>query len=123
MIEKPATTYRAIAAVDGERFLGWACFGHTPMTAATFDLYWIVVANDARGLGVGRALHADILARVGADGGRRLRIETSTREGYGATLGFYDALGYERVGLIRDFYGPADDLVTSVIEIDTSGAP
>ena len=112
----PDTSYRAISAFheDG-RLLGWACYGRTPMTDSTFDLYWIVVAADARGLGVGRALHSEVLSRVAADGGLRLRIETSTREGYGATLEFYDRLGYERVGLIADFYAPGDDLVTSVI--------
>lgn len=116
------TSYRALSAVEHDRLFGWACFGQTPMTVSTFDLYWIVVAHDARGLGVGRALHDAVLEHVGEAGGRRLRIETSTREGYGATLRFYDALGYARVGLIRDFYDTGDDLVTSVIELPFSNA-
>lgn len=108
------TTYRALVAIDEERWLGYVCYGPTPMTLDTWDLYWIVAAPEARGEGVGRALHEACLGDVARSGGRRVRIETSTREGYGATLAFYDRLGYERVGVITDFYAPGDDLVTSV---------
>lgn len=115
------TSYRGLSAwAEDGRYLGWACFGQTPMTESTYDLYWIVVSPDARGLGVGRHLHQALLDEVRRLGGQRIRIETSTREGYGATLAFYDRLGYARVGLIRDFYAPGDDLVTGVIEL---GAP
>src|SRR5512142_37735 len=48
-----------VAVIDdadgGERVVGYACFGATPMTEATFDLYWMVVAADTRGRGVGAA--------------------------------------------------------------------
>ena len=36
--------------------LGYACFGPTPMTERTWDLYWIAVAPNAKRAGVGRAL-------------------------------------------------------------------
>lgn len=112
------TTYRARVAVgDDGPLLGWVCYGPTPMTESTWDLYWIVVSADARGMGVGRALHADAVAAMASEGARRVRIETSTREGYGATLAYYDRLGYERVGLIKDFYGEGDDLVTQVLAV------
>ena len=35
---------------------GWACWGPTPCTLGTFDLYWIVVAPERQGQGVGGAL-------------------------------------------------------------------
>src|SRR5437764_11696917 len=52
--ESESDGYEGRVAVDddpgaGERVLGYACFGATPMTEATFDLYWLVVAESARG--------------------------------------------------------------------------
>jgi ribosomal protein S18 acetylase RimI-like enzyme len=115
-----ATTYRARVALaegSGDRVIGYLCFGRTPMTVDTFDLYWIATDPEVRGLGVGRALHDACVQEIAASGGGRVRIETSTREGYGATLAFYDRLGYARTGLIADFYAPGDDLVTQVFTI------
>ena len=43
-----------VAEVDGA-IAGYACFGPSPMTAASWDLYWIAVAAPARGRGVGIA--------------------------------------------------------------------
>jgi hypothetical protein len=28
---------------DEKTYFGYVCFGHTPMTRHTYDLYWIVV--------------------------------------------------------------------------------
>ena len=40
----PENTYEAlVAAGDDDRAVGYACFGRTPMTDATYDLYWIVM--------------------------------------------------------------------------------
>src|SRR5574341_583708 len=38
------------------RVLGFVCYGHNPVTDAVHDIYWIVVAPDARRRGTGRAL-------------------------------------------------------------------
>lgn len=104
----------ALEGYGEDALLGYACVGPTPMTHDTWDLYWIVTAPEARGQGIGRALHEACLTTMRAAGAARVRIETSTREGYGATLAFYDRLGYHRVGLIPDFYAPGDDLVTQL---------
>src|SRR5262245_37865521 len=58
-------SYEARVAVSdeggaAERVLGYACFGATPMTDGTFDLYWLVVAQDSRGRGVGATLFAAV---------------------------------------------------------------
>jgi len=92
--------------------IGYACFGATPMTDASFDLYWLVVAEEARGRGIGRGLLAAVEANVRARGGARVRIETSSLEGQGGAARFYAASGYERAGSIGDFYRPGDDLIT-----------
>ena len=82
------------------------------MTDATYVLYWLVVAEEARGRGLGRGLLAAVETDVRARGGARIRIETSSLEGQGGAARFYAAAGYERAGLIHGFYRPGDDLIT-----------
>ena len=37
------TDYEFIGAFEGDQLIGYACFGATPSTDNTFDLYWIAV--------------------------------------------------------------------------------
>src|SRR5262245_14993085 len=72
-------TYEALIAVDGDgdgQPIAYACFGATPMTEATFDLYWLVVASEARGRGVGAALMTAIEDALRVRGARLIRVET-----------------------------------------------
>jgi ribosomal protein S18 acetylase RimI-like enzyme len=92
--------------------LGYVCFGATPMTESTFDLYWIVVEAQARGRGIGRALLEATERHLAARGARIVRVETSSLEGQGGAARFYDRAGYARSGVIGDFYRPGDDLIT-----------
>ncbi|GAC1353593.1 MAG: hypothetical protein NVSMB47_06290 [Polyangiales bacterium] len=103
--------YRVLVAVANERVAGYACFGPTPMTRGTFDLYWIATSVAARGAGVGGALVEGVVARMRAEGGRLLRVETSSRSDYAATRRFYDRSGFAVAATIRDFYAPDDALV------------
>ncbi|MDI7268258.1 MAG: GNAT family N-acetyltransferase [Myxococcota bacterium] len=97
---------------------GYACYGPTPMTRRTFDLYWIATRPAARGSGTGRALHDAVVAAVGRAGGRTLRVETSARDAYGASRRFYERAGYGQVGRIDDFYDEGDHLVILSLAID-----
>jgi ribosomal protein S18 acetylase RimI-like enzyme len=106
-------TYEARIAVDGaDHPIAYGCFGLTPMTDGTYDLYWLVTAAEQRGQGVGAALLGHIEGELRERGARTVRIETSSLEGAGGARRFYLRAGYEEVGLIRDFYRPGDDLVT-----------
>jgi ribosomal protein S18 acetylase RimI-like enzyme len=109
-------TYEALVAIEdgagGERPIGYTCYGATPMTEGTFDLYWIVVAAEARGGGIGRALLAQAEEELASRGARIVRIETSSLEGQGGASRFYRKVGYAEVGRIADFYRAGDDLVT-----------
>jgi len=97
--------------------LGYACFGPTPMTRNTFDLYWIAALPAARGRGVGHALHQAVVRAVRSRDGRRIRVETSSKESYGATQRFYDRVGYRQVGRVDNFYADGDHLLILVCEV------
>jgi len=105
-------SYRARVAED-ERgaAIGWACFGRTPLTAWTFDLYWLVVDPSARRAKLGRALVDEVVRSVRAEGGRVMRVETSSKHGGDVTHAFYTHLGFAQSGRVAEFYGPGDDLV------------
>lgn len=94
------------------RPIAYICFGATPMTEATFDVYWIVVDPASQGKGLGRALMAETERLLSARGACTVRIETSSLEGEGGAVRFYLRAGFAQVGLIPDFYRPGDDLVT-----------
>jgi ribosomal protein S18 acetylase RimI-like enzyme len=109
--------YRVLVADAGGSLLAYACFGPTPMTRHTFDLYWIANSSAVRGTGVGSALHEAVVAAVRAAGGRRIRVETSSHEAYGATLRFYERTGYKLAGRVEHFYKDDDHLLIFVCDI------
>ena len=104
--------YRVLVAVLDKVVSGYICFGPTPMTVRTYDLYWIVVAATARGRGVARALIEHMEAELRAAGGANVRVETSKTENYGSARHLYANLGYPEVSRLKDFYSPGDDLIT-----------
>jgi ribosomal protein S18 acetylase RimI-like enzyme len=114
--------YECIVAADADQVLGYICFGPTPMTQATWDLYWIAVSPDAQGQGLGKRLYAAFAQAIAARGGRQVRIETSSQESYAATGGFYERLGFQLDGRLRDFYAEGDDLLIFYRKLDASNA-
>ena len=103
--------YRVLVAVRGETRLGYVCFGPTPMTKGTFDLYWIATDPDARGQGVGSALLQTMEEELVRRRARLIRVETSATDDYGPTRDFYQRASYFEEARLRDFYRPGDDLV------------
>jgi ribosomal protein S18 acetylase RimI-like enzyme len=99
----------AIAEDSDAGVKGYACWGPTPLTRATYDLYWIATHPDSQGLGFGRALMDYVESNVRSENGRLLVVETSSKESYGNTVRFYRILGYEETSRIRDFYDVGDD--------------
>jgi ribosomal protein S18 acetylase RimI-like enzyme len=102
--------YRAAGIEQDGRLLAWACWGPTPGTAATFDLYWIVVDPGCQGCGLGTLLLDEMERRI-AGTARVVVIVTSGRADYGNTRAFYLRHGYSIKGTIEDYYGPGDDQV------------
>jgi ribosomal protein S18 acetylase RimI-like enzyme len=99
-----------VAEHDGA-LVGYICFGPTPMTRATWDLYWIVVDATARGLGVAGALVAAMESELASRGGGQVRVETSETDGYGSARRLYQKLDYPEVARFDDFYSPGDALI------------
>jgi ribosomal protein S18 acetylase RimI-like enzyme len=103
--------YQFVGAFDGDELVGYACWGPTPGTVGTWDLYWIVVDRARQGRGIGSALLAEVETRLTAHGARLAVVETSSRSDYVPTRGFYEARGYTRAATIPAYYAPGDDLV------------
>jgi ribosomal protein S18 acetylase RimI-like enzyme len=111
-IDNPGEDYHVLVAEDADgRVASYICFGRTPMTESTWDLYWLATHPSARGQGLGSRLVRAMEAELAAAGPCTVRIETSQMEAYGAARSFYAHIGYGEVGRIVDFYKPGDDLI------------
>lgn len=98
--------------IDGA-LAGWACWGPTPCTLGTFDLYWIVVDRSLRGKGIGSALIEEMERRV-TGRARLIVIETAGKADYAGTRAFYERQGYRIASTVSDYYAEGDDLVVYV---------
>jgi len=108
--------YRVLGAEVEGSLSGWICWGPTPCTLGTYDLYWLVVDPQLQGAGIGTALVAEMERRlVGV--ARLILVETAGRLDFAATRGFYEARGYLPTATIPDFYAPGDDQVVFVKDV------
>ena len=107
---------------DSAEVMGYVCFGPTPLTESTFDLYWIAVDKLKHRGGVGKKLLKFTEEETVRRGGRMLLIETSSQETYGGTIQFYERTGYELVGKIKEYYKPGDDKLIFVKRLAVPGA-
>lgn len=108
--ESAERPYYALGAEVAGTLMGWICWGRTPCTEGTWDLYWLAVDPAAHGMGVGTALVAEMERRLRGIA-RLVAVDTSGRADYGPTRAFYAARGYAAVARVPDFYAPGDDQV------------
>ena len=106
-----ANGYQAFVAVRDGTVCGYVCIGKTPMTAATWHVYWVCVDAGAQGSGVGRVLQDFAEAFAGSRGAERLVVETSSGNTCHRARHFYDAAGYRQVGRIANYYKANDDCI------------
>ena len=103
--------YEFLGAFEGDQLVGYACFGQTPSTDRTYDLYWIAVHPDAQRSGAGAALMREVEQQLEERRARLLVVETSSRDDYAPTRRFYLKRGYAETARVRGFYAPEDDRV------------
>ncbi|MFH0945013.1 MAG: GNAT family N-acetyltransferase [Planctomycetota bacterium] len=99
--------YFRFAERDG-RAVGYTTFGPIAGTDQRYDLYWIAVAEEERGTGIGKVLLKETEQAILAAGGARIFVETSSRPDYVSTRRFYEATGYSHVVTIEGFYRKGD---------------
>jgi ribosomal protein S18 acetylase RimI-like enzyme len=107
--ESVASEYNILVAEVNSEVVGYICWGLTPLTEGTWDIYWIATDRERQGQGIGTALLNSAESRIKEAKGRLVFIETSSKPGYENTKGFYHARGYELICQIPDFYAPGDD--------------
>ena len=110
----PQSDYLFLGAFTQEDLVGYACWGPTPATDRTWDLYWIAVDTAFQGAGIGTILLEEVERRLVGQRARMLIAETSSRSDYAATHGFYRRRGYTEVARVRDFYATGDDRIIFV---------
>ena len=103
--------YYVSVAEAGPAVAGYICYGPTPLTEGTWDIYWLAVSPKKQGNGIGSALMQSAEQDIRKAGGRLALIETSGTPAYEKTRRFHKRLGYEIIGVIPDFYQPADDKI------------
>ena len=106
------SSYAFLGAFTPEdQLVGYACYGPTPETDRTWDLYWIAVDPEAQGTGGGTRLLTEVERRLQGLNARMLVVETSSRSEYAPTRAFYARRGYVEAARVRAFYAPGDDRI------------
>ncbi|MGD9875018.1 MAG: GNAT family N-acetyltransferase [Kiritimatiellia bacterium] len=109
--ELKMSDYQSYTACVNGKPAGWVCWGATPCTDKTFDVYWLAVDKKIQGKGIGKKLMAFTEESIWEAGGRLAVLETAGREDYEPTRNFYIAIGYTEAARVKDFYAPGDDKV------------
>ncbi|MBN2589282.1 MAG: GNAT family N-acetyltransferase [Sedimentisphaerales bacterium] len=119
---KPGCTYQSFVAEirgtnDERRICGWVCFGETPCTEGTFDIYWIAVDPTLQRQGAGKFMLDFSEKEIKKQSGRIAVVETSGMKRYESTQKFYEKNNYTIAAKIPDFYAPGDDKLIYVKKI------
>lgn len=101
--------YRILIAEVDSTVAGYICYGPTPLTEGTWDIYWEAVTREKQGQGIGSTLTKAAEKDIVRAKGRLAIIETSSTPAYEKTRHFHISHGYEIIARIPDFYAPGDD--------------
>jgi ribosomal protein S18 acetylase RimI-like enzyme len=101
--------YHILVAEVDSTVTGYICYGPTPLTEGTWDIYWVAVSPEKQGRRIGSALMKSAEKEIVRAKGRLALVETSSTPAYEKTKNFYLGQGYEIVCRISDFYSPGDD--------------
>ncbi len=114
--------YKIDCMVDNQdQPVGYICYGPTPITQGTFDLYWILVDPNFQGQGIGSKLLDFLEEVVREKEGRMILADTSTMPQYEKTKNFYLQNGFQEVARVPDYYHPGNDRITYCKRIKVRG--
>ena len=106
-----------LVALEGDALAGYLGVQYGPDGA---DIMTIATAPAFRGRGVGRALIAEMAARLKTMGLQWLTLEV--RPSNTAALGLYEAMGFQQVGRRPRYYrDPVDDAILMTLFFEEEG--
>ncbi len=109
--------YHFVLAERGSELVAYACYGPIDGTDGSFDLYWIAVAPEEQGKGLGAQVYARAEAAMRRAGAKRIYADTSSSDRYAPTRSFYQHRGFAEQARLSDFYGQGDSKVIYAKEL------
>ncbi|HXG77907.1 MAG TPA: GNAT family N-acetyltransferase [Methyloceanibacter sp.] len=106
--------YDFVLAERGDVLVALACYGPIFGTQDSFELYWIAVAPEVQGQGLGREIYTRAEDAMRAMGAKRIYADTSSSERYAPTREFYRRMGFVAQAHLQDFYAPGDGKIVYV---------
>lgn len=103
--------YSFLFAEYVNKVVGYICFGKIAGTESGFNIYWMAVRDDLRGRGIGKILLKKTEEIIFNIGGKKVYLQTSSREGYSVTRKFYEKMGYKKEAFLKDYYSDGDGQV------------
>jgi len=101
--------YHFLLLEEAGELIGYTCYGRIGCTCDRYDIYWLVVGRGHQRAGWGKKLLSATEERIEKLGGKRIFIETSSRDDYAAPRTFYASHGYRLVAVVSDFYAEGND--------------
>ena len=98
------------AEIDGQ-VIGYILYVPVPCSEISWEIYWVVVQKDYQHQGLGKELIRKVEKAIESFSGKRIYIETSSRELYKPTRNFYRSCGYEVDVVQSDFYNIGDSRI------------
>lgn len=111
-LKHPDEDYVVLLEKNSESVLGLIIFSRASITEFAWDIYWLVVAKETQGKGIGKRLikrMEEFILQKEAQA--ILRVETSTKHEFAHARNLYAKCGFNEVGRIPHFYTHHDDLI------------
>ncbi|HEY9076502.1 MAG TPA: GNAT family N-acetyltransferase [Anaerolineaceae bacterium] len=102
--------YNFLSYIRKNDLLGYVCWGPTPLSYGTVDLYWICADPSQQGKGVAARLFKAVEKAALKRGKWMIVIWTSSKPEYKRARRFYEKMGCTLEAQIKDFYDRGDDL-------------
>ena len=109
-----ASGYEFLFAEIAGKTVAYSCYGLIPCTLHSYDLYWIATHRDFMNQGIGKYLLQETEKAIFTLGGNGIYVETSSKEQYAPTRGFYEKNQYLLKARFENFYAPDDDKLVFV---------